>query len=540
MPRLTAGRLVAYSSRYENNPDGGRVAVANPDFEARGIEVESALARDTNWWGAFVIGLAGTVLVVGLIGYALVALGGMAIILFAVLTTLGVFLCFCLAEMAATWPERSGGLPSYAFETFRPLGAGVAKHLGGLSSWGYWLGWFTVAPINAYLASLYVCDLVGIQFGGEFGPIHEKFGAVVQVDSFVVALVLLAIMFVPCWLGIRLGATFATALGIGTIIPLLLLIVLPLLQPSTLDFGRLDGLGLPEGVAFSWPLILGWAFIFTWTVLAVEAAACYIGECKEPVRDAKIALTAEGLFGVFVYVTLPIMVLAVLGGGGLAALAEANEGFLGDANILFTGYVDAIFGASAFWEWLIGLALIAALLLSVLNAVMGASRGLYQNAQDGILPRAFGARNSHGAPSFAMGFSLVFSVAVLCLGSPLQIYVFSNVGYLFAVAMSLVGFGVFRATRGKTLERPLKMPAIMGPLALVMGVGLMLLWMVGGYYAADYAVGEGFRWLYWIGLILLALYFPLNFLRQMQDRGSGGTSSPAQAVEREERIGVAT
>ena len=36
------------------------------------------------------------------------------------------------------------------------------------------------------------------------------------------------------------------------------------------------------------------------------------------------------------------------------------------------------------------------------------------------------------------------------------------------------------------------------------GYGL-LLWAIGGYYAADYAVGPGYRWLYWIGLILLAL-----------------------------------
>ena len=496
------------------------------DFDARGIDVEGALARETNWWGAFVIGLAGTVLVVGLIGYALFALGGTAIILFSVLTTLVLFLCFFLAEMAATWPERSGGLPSYAFETFKPLGDNVAKHIGGLSSWGYWLGWFTVAPINAYLASLYLIDLFGIDFGGEFGPIHEKFGAIVQVDAFVVAILLLVIMFIPCWLGIRLGAAFATFLGVATIVPLVLLVVLPLFKPSTIDFGNLNGLGLPPGTDFSWQLILGWAFIFTWTVLAMEAAACYIGECKEPARDAKIALTAEGLFGLFIYVTLPIMVLAVLGTTGLVAL---GDDFFGDANVLFSGYVDAIFGASTFWEWFVGLALISALLLSVLNSVMGASRGLYQNAHDGILPRIFGSVNSHGAPSFAMLFSLGFSFAVLCLGSPLQIYVFSNMGYLFAVAISLVGYGIFRARRN-SVERPLVMPAFMGPAGLIVGIGFLLLWLVGGYYAADYAVGEGYRWLYWIGLILLALYFPLNMLRGVEDRGrtrTGDTGATA-------------
>jgi hypothetical protein len=101
----------------------------------------------------FVIGLAGTILVIGLAGYALLALGGVAITLFIALTLVGVFLCFCLAELASAFPDRAGGLPSYAFETFKPWGNTASEHIGGLSSWAYWLGWFTVAPINAYLAA---------------------------------------------------------------------------------------------------------------------------------------------------------------------------------------------------------------------------------------------------------------------------------------------------------------------------------------------------------------------------------------------------
>ena len=497
------------------------------EFEAKGVEVQTSggLARETNWWGAFVIGLAGTVLVIGLIGYGLLYLGGASIILFAVLTAAGVFLCFCLAEMAATWPERSGGLPSYAFETFKPLGSRISNHIGGLSSWGYWLGWFTVAPINSYIAALYFNDLFGISYGGSFGPLHEKFGAAIGIDAFITALIFMSIMFIPSWLGIRLGAAFATVLGICTIIPLVLLIILPIFDPGEFSWSNLDGFGLPAGVDGGFQYIVGWAFIFTWTVLAMEAAACYIGECREPARDAKIALTAEGLFGFLVYLLLPVMVLGVLGTAGIAALGTTDAPYLGDGYQLFNGYVAAIFGTSDFWRWFVGLAVILALLLSVLNAVMGASRGLYQNAHDGILPKAFGWVNKHGAPSFAMGFSFVFSVGVLALGSPLQIFVFSNMGYLFAVALSLIGYGIFRATRDAT-ERPLRMPAWMGPVGLTIGIVFAALWIVGGYFAADYAVGTGYRWLYWIGLILLALYFPLNLWRRMEDKSTGGVDAP--------------
>ena len=207
----------------------------------------------------------------------------------------------------AAFPDRAGGLPSYAFETFKPLGTGVAEHIGGLSSWAYWLGWFTVAPINAYLAALYITDLFGIPLGGTYGPISDKFGSAWSVGVIVTAAVILLVVFIPGWLGIRLGATFATILGIGSIVPLVLIIILPFFKPSTIDFGRVQLGTLPDGVTGSWQLIVGWAFIFVWTVWAMEAAACYIGECREPARDAKIAMTAEGLFGLFIYITLPLM-----------------------------------------------------------------------------------------------------------------------------------------------------------------------------------------------------------------------------------------
>ena len=479
----------------------------HPSGERFTVELE----KGTNWWGAFVIGLAGTILVIGLAGYALLALGGVAITLFIVLTLVGVFLCFCLAELASAFPDRAGGLPSYAFETFKPWGANASEHIGGLSSWAYWLGWFTVAPINAYLAALYITDLFGIPLGGTYGPISDKFGSAWSVGVIITAAVILLAVFIPGWLGIRLGATFATILGIGSIIPLVLIIILPIFNPSTIDFGRVQLTTLPEGVTGSWQLIVGWAFIFVWTVWAMEAAACYIGECRNPARDAKIAMTAEGLFGLFVYVTLPLMLLAVLGTAGFAELGS------GDANVVFLGYVDKIFGANEFWRWFIGLALVAALLLSVLNALIGASRGLWQCSIDGVLPKIFAKTNKHGSPSTAIILSLVASLLVLLVGSPLQIYVFSNMGYLFALSVAMIGFGVFRLKRND-FPRPVKMPAIMGPIAIILGIGGLLLWAIGGYFAADYAVGDGYRWLFWVGLILLALYVPLHLWRRLEDK----------------------
>ena len=45
----------------------------------------------------------------------------------------------------------------------------------------------------------------------------------------------------------------------------------------------------------------------------MEAAACYIGECRDPERDAKIAMNLEGLYGLFIYTMIPISFIVVLG-----------------------------------------------------------------------------------------------------------------------------------------------------------------------------------------------------------------------------------
>ena len=95
-------------------------------------------------------------------------------------------------------------------------------------------------------------------------------------------------------------------------------------------------------------------------------------------------MTAEGLFGFFVYVSIPTMVLAWVLGMGIIGKQS------GDAEELFISYTTKLFGVSEFWKWAVGLMLIVALMLSVINAIAGCARGLWQNSHDGVLPRCSG------------------------------------------------------------------------------------------------------------------------------------------------------
>ena len=177
-------------------------------------DTHNGLHRATGWWGAFVIGLAGALLVTGIGPYAVQGMGAAAIPVFVAVTAAGVVLCVCLAELAAMMPHRAGGLPSYAFETYKDLGPGVARHVGGLSAWSYGLGWFPVAPINMILAARYVVSLCGLPPGPELTPVSTP----ITTTVLAIALAGLVVMFVPCYLGIRLGAQFATVLGVVSLV----------------------------------------------------------------------------------------------------------------------------------------------------------------------------------------------------------------------------------------------------------------------------------------------------------------------------------
>jgi amino acid transporter len=476
----------------------------------------SGLHRGTNWWGAFVIGLAAPILVTGIDPPAIQALGAAAVPVLAITTAIGVLLCLFAAELAAAMPHRTGGLPSFATEAFEPMHRSTAKHIGGLSAWGYWLGWFPVAPINMILAAAYIAQLFHIPQGKSFNPLGSL-GSPITLAVMIIAAVGILTMFVPCWFGIKLGARFATIMGVISMAPLTLLVILPLFRPSSLHLHNLSGFHFAAGVHSSPTLILSWMFVMSWSVFGMEGAACYIGECKNPARDARIAMTAEGLYGFAIFVLTAVMLVGVLGGAQNV-----------DPLTIFSTFISQVTGTSGSWvQYLIGIPLIVALMLSVINAVMGCARSLYQAADDGMLPRWFGKLNSHSVPGQAMVFNVVASMLVVLFGSPLRIYVFSNIGYLFAVMIAFFSYAAHRQTRPDA-ARPVRLPGFMRWIALALGVFCLALWVFGGWNSAAIVVGTPSHGLFLLGIAILAAYVPLHLWRMVSDRRLG-SRAPAPA-----------
>ena len=144
-------------------------------------------------------------------------------------------------------PDRSGGVPSYTTEAFEPIGELASRHVGGVAAWSYWLGWFPVAPINMILAAAYITQFFGLPSGKSVLP----FGAVgspITVGAIVISFIGIVAMFIPCYLGIKLGAAAATVLGIVSMVPLTLLVVLPASSPARRTCTTCPACTSPAGV----------------------------------------------------------------------------------------------------------------------------------------------------------------------------------------------------------------------------------------------------------------------------------------------------
>ena len=150
---------------------------------------------------------------------------------------------------------------------------------------------------------------------------------------------------------------------------------------------------------------------------------------------------------------------------------------------------------------------------------MGTGRSLYQASEDGMLPRWFGKVNVHGVPARAMAFNVAASMLVVLFGSPVRIYIFSNAGYLFACAMSLARLLRLPAAAP---GRPSARSACLAGSA-TWRLAIFLFWAVvyfyGGWNAPNIVVAPNSGpVLFILGLVIMALYFPLYYWRKRSDQ----------------------
>ncbi|HEY8012549.1 MAG TPA: APC family permease, partial [Dongiaceae bacterium] len=445
------------------------------------------------------------------------SLGAASIPVTVFITLTGWLLCLFLAELSAMMPERTGGSPTYAYPAYKDRWPRLAKHINGFTAWAYWLGWFPVAPLNMILASYYLADRFGINTTAGFTPIHTF----IAWSTLVIAVIGILLFFIPAYRGIRFGAAFATVLALLSMIPLTFIAVAWIFNPSVVNFGELAGFKHLDGSSFfagmsgyNWlQVYIAYGFLLTWNVIAMEAAACYIGECGNPDHDAKIAMNLEGGYGVFIYTLIPIAFIVVLGSHALsdATLADPKTIF-----VTFAGKILPGIGGEVL-NWIIAFMLIVALALSALNAIMGSGRALYQMALDGEFPTFFTKLNEHGVPARAMSLNVIVSLLVVLLGGAVEIYSFSNVGYTVSFIPVLIGYFLLRQDKPDQ-RRPFRLPEYMKYVALLLAAVYFVFWLFGGLWYSKIGNVEVY---YWLGWATLLAYLPFYWYRvYVEDRRS--------------------
>ena len=477
--------------------------------------VKGDLSKDTNWWGAFVVGLAGTILVTGVAPAVLGPLGAAAIPNFIFWALTGWLLCLYLAELAAMLPDRTGGAPAYAFYAFKDRLPKAYPHINGVTVWMYWLGWMPVMAVNMILTGAYLPALLGFEPSGFWGNTVQLFDASLSVTYFtiIVGAILSIGLFAIAFLGIKFGTAAATVLGFLSMIPLTLIAVAPFFT-GDVSGSNLWPANLPDGTAFfsgtAFYLFLQFSALYTWNAIAMEAAACYIGECKNPDRDAPIAMNLSGGYGTFIYTFLPMAVLGVVGVKFIQDSLDPNA-------VLVETAVRSL--GSGFSK-IVTAALIIALALSSLNAIMGCARSLYMMALDSQAPRIFGRVNRHNVPDFSMGLNTVLNILLIFVGAPGSIYVLSNVGYVGSFVPVLLGYYFLRKWRPEIL-RPFKLPEWMKYGALALAALYFFVWAVGIPSCAIEGCQLGGGKMFVIGVVIVLLYFPLYWWRKAEDRKLG-------------------
>src|SRR5271166_3591011 len=475
-----------------------------------------SLRRSIDWKGAFWVASGVPALVLFSIGQLAGAVGKLSFLIWALSILMGFVQSFTYAEIAGLFPNKSGGASIYGAAAW----VRYSKVIAPLSVWCNWLAWSPVLSLGCSIAAAYILTAVApihdftawTLFTQSIGPVTISLNA-----AFFVGAALMLITFAIQHRGIGSTANIQKYIGLSVIVPLVIVGVVPILNGHVhySNFMHLvppaaNGSAEPGNWNLSgWTLALGGMFLTAWSTYAFETAVCYTSEFRNPGSDTSKAIFYSGLLCIGLFILVPFTFQGVLGVAGMLA-GPINDG---------TGVAAALagmVGGGRMIEALLVVMMIMALLLSIMMAMAGSSRTLYQGSVDGWLPRYLSGVNSHGAPTRAMWTDLIFNLIVLsiaCGGGPSFVFILtiSNCCYMIFNFLNLNSGWIHRIDSGE-IARPYRAPTWL--LAL------------GGVFAFVNAVfmGAGAKvwnpWTLRAGALTAALILPVFWYRHyVQDKG---------------------
>lgn len=486
-----------------------------PIEESRGLEATDGshrMQRQITWVDAFWIVSGASTLVLFSIGSIAATIGAPSWAIWGVSTLIGFVQLFIYAEMSGMFPNHSGGASVFGGIAWRRYG----KIFAPLSVWCNWLGWSPVLSIGASIAGGYVVSAFFPNSAlANFSVTLLDLSAILPGIVFklsgpiVIGAMILLLAFYLQHSGVLRMARVQFLLAILSLVPILLLAVVPLLT-GKVNWSHFSPF-VPEGTT-SWfsgdafTLVMGGMFIAAWTTYACEAAMCYVSEYRNPDQDTIRAVVSSGLLAFFAFTVLPFTFLGVL---GMEVLKDPAM-VAGDPQAAMVQMAEISFG-TGLGKW-ITILLIMALVLAIVTAMAGSSRTLYQSSVEGWLPKYLSKLNRHGAPTNAMWTDLGFNLLLLSLGNPIFVLAASSTAFMFGVFMNLNAAWMHRKDRPNHY-RPYKAPdwLIYGGAPVLALLTLAFIFFGANVFAANAL---------WYGLAAMALIVPIFYYRHhIVDKG---------------------
>jgi amino acid transporter len=464
---------------------------------ATAVVEERQLLKSLRWWDGFVIALCNPGFLIAFVGFTMDAVGAWgALFLWATASAIGLLQAWIYSETAAMFPDKPGGISLYAHEGWR----GRFSLIGPMGAFGYWIGWSVVLSIFGKV----IGDLVISKW---FPSTTWHFSDGVLSGGVTVNDLIGIGCIVLVWLlnvyGIRPAVWISYVTGIGLVVPLVVIMILPYLtghwHASNLKW-NLHGFG--NG---GFGLIMVWLFLNGWSAYGVEVCATFAPEYKNTRRDTAIALRSAAMFCLLVFVLYPLGLGGEIG-APKAALAEGQY---------LTGAFATIVGSG--WASFVVVCLIGSLFLSMISSTADASRALYGIARDDMTVKQLYHLNKHHVPGRAMTVDMVVNtLLILFISSNVAILYMSNIGYILCHILALTGFLLLRHDR-PNWPRPIKVGTPWVVIAGLLAV-LNLAFLVYGVANPELAYAVSFKDVY-IGFgILVGSILLFVFRRVVQDR----------------------
>jgi amino acid transporter len=473
------------------------------------------LKREIGWTHAIWVATGAPALVLFSIGGIAATVGSPSWLCWIVSVCIGSLQMFTFAEVCGMFTHKSGGTAIAGSMAWVNYG----KIFPAMSAWTYWMGWTPVIAIGTSLASGYVLSALfpatSIVNTWNHVLVNLPFGITLQLNAtFFLSCSLMLLCFFIQSKGILSIARVQMVFAVSSLIPLGLVALVPLITgdlpaahfapfvPLTHDVKGNVIPGMWNGAG--WTLFGAGVFLAGWSTYAAETALVYTREFTNPKRDTvKAALGITAVCLIF-FTLVPLSFQGFLGLSGLL-----DPGIQSGAGV---GLAMAHMVTTKSWfVYIVIVMLLATLILSVMAAIAGSSRTLFQSSKDGFLPTYLSQTNKNGTPTRAMWTDLTVNVFLLLMNNDLYILALSNVAYMTFMYINLQAGWIHRMDRpGWT--RPYKSPTWL--LAVGAACGFLDMFLIGvgsNSYGAGVLSG---------GFIVIFLSVPIFLYRHyITDKG---------------------